>query len=107
MRKIYFLIYFIKLRLMVLLHIHHTTNPLDFDWRFRHWHGSTSMRGQTSHSAEKTGILETNTFFRIKEIEMLVGMEHITIPFLLILDDVAFLEEQSLMDIGMILAGKN
>ncbi len=91
---------------MIMLHLHHTTNPLDYNWRSRHWNGSTSIR-RTSHSSEKIGILTTEAFFTTEEIEMLVKMEHITIPMFLILDDIAFLDEQSLMDLGRMLMDRS
>lgn len=100
MRRIHFLAYFIKLRLKVLLRLHHTANPLDFDWRSRHWHGSTSMHGTISLS-EKNSTLRKTAFFRTKEIEMMVKMKDVTIPMFLILGNTDILDEKALMDLGM------
>ncbi len=35
--KIRFWFYYMKLRLTVLLGVHKTSNPLDVEWRRRHW----------------------------------------------------------------------
>ncbi len=89
-----------------MLGLYHTPYPLDFNWRFRHWNGSTSLRS-TSQSSKKNNISKNNSFFTVKEIEMLVRMEHITIPIFLILDDIPFVDEQHLMDLGMKLTSRS
>jgi hypothetical protein len=37
--KISFWFYYVKLRISVSLGIHRTVNPLDIEWRRRHWQG--------------------------------------------------------------------
>ncbi len=37
--KISFWFYYVKLRIAVSLGIHRTVNPLDIEWRRRHWQG--------------------------------------------------------------------
>ena len=32
-----FVVYYVQMRLSVLLGIHHTANPTDISWRWRHW----------------------------------------------------------------------
>jgi len=45
MKNFTFLVYFLKLRFLVAFGMHKTANPLDWNWRMRHWHGTTDMRG--------------------------------------------------------------
>jgi hypothetical protein len=37
MQRILFLLYYLKLRVTVLLGIHQTSNPLDMKWRWNYW----------------------------------------------------------------------
>lgn len=37
MDKIRFLIYYLNLRLTTAIGLHQTYNPLDMEWRWRHW----------------------------------------------------------------------
>ncbi len=44
MKVIKFALYYLKLRLSVLLGIHQTANPLSIAWRWNHWNHQYHLR---------------------------------------------------------------
>ncbi len=44
MNKIRFLFYYLKMRLTTAIGFHETHNPLDMEWRWKHWQGIEASR---------------------------------------------------------------
>lgn len=45
MNIILFTLYYVKLRLSVVVGAHRTKNPLDVNWRWKHWQYRQTLKG--------------------------------------------------------------